>query len=71
MLEDLTDNQILVLTELVIHQGMLRFPRTDYRYNIYYKIAGNLMDEVIKQDSKWTKLLIEEFLYSQMYYVKK
>jgi len=69
-LENLTSDDIAVLTELTIHHGMYRH-ECNYKYQIYYKIAGELLEEVIKRENKWAKQLIDEFVQAQIKTVKE
>ena len=67
MLENLTDNQVAVLTELTIHHGMYRYEKDSYKYKIYYEIAGEMMDELTERGKpkKWIKHLVCEFMEAQ------
>ncbi len=71
MLENLTNNEIALLTELVIHHGMYRYEKDSPRYTIYYKMAGELLEELIKRKSsaKHIRLLTGEFIEAQLKYV--
>ena len=73
MLENLTDNQVTILTELAIHHGMYRHERNTPKYNIYYEIATELLDEFTKRGKpkKWLKPLVSEFMEAQFKTVKE
>ena len=68
MLENLTNNQVAVLTELAIHRGMYRYKKDDFRYRIYYKIAEELLDELTErgEPKKWMGTLLGEFIEAQL-----
>ena len=67
-LENLTDDQIAVLTELVIHHGMYRHPKDCLKYQTYQSIAEELIDEMRKyrRAEKWIKPLMVEFTMAQL-----
>ena len=73
MLEDLTSDQIAVLTELVIHHGMYRHKKESYKYEVYYKIATELFDEMTekKELKKWYGSVFCEFMEAQFKTVKE
>jgi hypothetical protein len=69
VLDNLNDDQLAVMTELAIHRGMLRFEKSDFRYGIYYRIAGELMEELEARDYRpeWVRKLMCEFVHGQLY----
>lgn len=73
MLEKLTDDQVAVLTELTIHHGMYRHIIGSPRYNIYCKIADELLDEMRtnRRCERWIKPLMEEYTMAQIKCVKE
>ena len=66
MLENLTDDQVVILTELVVNYGMYRYKKNSYKYLAYHKIAEELLEEVIKVGHKYTKQLISKFIDAQL-----
>ena len=69
MINDLSDDQLAIVTELVIHHGMYRVKKDDYKYDIYYRIAGELIEELKERNYRpnWVKALTDEFVHSQLY----
>lgn len=61
-LETLTDDQIAMLVELTIHRGMLGRTIGSNRYEMYRKIADELLDEMKKRKvERWIPLLKKEY----------
>jgi len=70
MLDNLTDNEVAIITELAIH-GMYRYRKDNFRYNKYLQIAEKLLEEmrINRRAEKWIVPLMVEFTEAQIMYV--
>lgn len=73
MIKDLNNTQLELVTELVMHHGMYRYEKDNFRYRVYRDIAVNLLEEVIarKGDTRSVRCLVDEFMETTLKCVKE
>jgi len=71
MLQDLTDGDLAITTEMIIHHGMYRYGKFSKRFKMYQEVADKLLDEMQRRNLKedWIKPLLIEYTLAQIKYV--